>query len=134
MYTWSGSESYILKKTIVRLHMSATNTFHWLSRYQVVLNKRLLSEIILLIRMWVFEFCHNISCWVLSQFELLNFVTLWVFEIDQTLRWNSSQFKFLSFLPLVFFLVLLQLYFLSFVTIWVFEFFNNLSFWVVSTF
>ena len=81
-----------------RSQMAASNTSQWLSKCQVVLNKRLLSEIILLIRIYVFEVFHNLSCWVLSQLDLLNFVTVWVFESCPTLIWIISKFKFLSFI------------------------------------
>ena len=70
--------------------------------------KRLLSEIV---------FDQNLSFWVLSQFELLSFVTFWIVEFCHGLCfWNFSNFE-LSFVP-------------SKVTILVFEVFNNLSFWV----
>ena len=62
------------KKNAARLQMAASNTSHW-SRCQVVLNKRLFSEIVLLIK---FFLSHNWSCWILSQFEFLKFVKLWV--------------------------------------------------------
>ena len=39
-------------------------------------NKRLLSEIALLVRIKVFEVGYYLSCRALSQFELLNFVTV----------------------------------------------------------
>ena len=78
------------------LQMAASNTSHRMSRCQVVLNKRLLSETVLLTRIWVFKFFHNLSWWVLSQFEFyFYFVTVWVFEISQNLSWILSQFKFL---------------------------------------
>ena len=67
-----------------------------------------LSEIVLLIRIWAFEFCHNLSSWVLSQSELL----------------ILSQFEFLKLVKLLVeccpnssFTVLLQLKFLTFVKI-----------------
>ena len=70
------------------------------------------------ITIWVFEFCHNLIFWVLSQFEFLSFVTIWVFEFRQNLSfWVLSQFEFFSF-----------------VTIYIFKFCHNLSFWVSSQF
>ena len=38
-----------------------------------------------LVRIWIvrirfFELCHNLSFWVLSQFEFLSFVAIWTFE------------------------------------------------------
>ena len=92
-------------------------------RCHVVLNKRLLSEIVLLIRIWVFEFCHNFSSWVLSQFE---FWILLHFEFCQTE---------LIFVPIqVFFSFFLQFKLMSFVTILVFEFYHNLIVWALSQF
>ena len=49
------------------------------------------------------NFCNNLKCWVLSLFELLSFVTIWVFLV-------MSQLQFLSFFKLN----------LSFVTVWFF--------------
>ena len=94
---------------IARLQMADSNTSHWLSRCPVVLPERLLSEIVLLIRIWVFEVCHNLSCGVLSKFEVLNFVKSWVFEIYQTFIWIVchnfslsvwSQFKLIRFVKI----------------------------------
>ena len=48
------------KKHLVRLQMAALNTSHRLLRSQVVLNKRLLSAMVLLIRIRVFEVCPNV--------------------------------------------------------------------------
>ena len=83
---------------IARLQMAASNTYPSLLRCQVVLNKRLLSKIVLLLIIWVFEVCHNLSCWVLSQFVLWNFFT--IYGICQTLSWILSQFKFFSFVTI----------------------------------
>ena len=50
-----------------------------------------------------FSFCCNFSfvvLWVWSQFEFLNFVIIWVFELSQ---FELSRFKFLSFLTIQFF-------------------------------
>ena len=33
----------------------------------------------------VFEFHHNVSVWISSQFEVFSFITIWVFEIDHNL-------------------------------------------------
>ena len=78
--------------------LSRPSTRLW--RCQVVLNNRLLSEIYLLIKILVFEFCHNLSCLILSQFEFLkfsnfelNFVPIQVFEFC----YNSSFFFFFFF-------------------------------------
>ena len=90
--------------------------------WKFVLKKRFLSEIVILIRIWVLEFCHNFSCWVLSQFELLNFVIFWVLS------------NWVEFCPNSSLSVLLQFKFMSFVTIWFFEFFHNFSYWVLSQF
>ena len=67
------------------------------------------------VTIWVFEFCHNLSFKVLSQFVFLRFVTIWVF----------SQFEFLS---------LVTIWVLSFATIRFFEFCHYLSFQVLSQF
>ena len=86
---------------------------------------------------WVFEFCHNLSChilshwlfvkiWVLSQFEFFSLITIWVFEFHQ-----NSSFWVSSYLS---FWVSSQFEFLSFITIWIFEFYHNLSFWNSSQF
>ena len=62
---------------------------------------------------WVLSQC---SLWVLSQFEFLNFVTIWVFGFYKNLRfWVFSPFEFLSF-----------------ITIWVSKFYQNLRFLVSS--
>ena len=74
-------------KNIARSQMAALNTSHWLSRCQVVLNKRLLLEMVLLIRIWVFEFCHDLSCWVLSHFELF------IFFSQNFSFWHWSNFE-----------------------------------------
>ena len=120
---------------IARTQMAASNTSHRLSRCQVVLNKRLLSEIVLLIRIWVFEFCYIFSCWVSSQFELLNFVTFWVLSNWVEFCPNS---RFFSFVTIQVDELFLQFRFLSFVTIWivyflftilVIKFCPNVSFW-----
>ena len=61
-------------KNIARSQNSAQSTSHWLSRCQVALTKRLfkvVSEV---------EFCQTLSFWVLSEFEFLNCVAIWVFE------------------------------------------------------
>ena len=85
---------------------------------------------------WVFELCHNLSFWVLSQFEFLSFVTIWVFEFCHDLSfWVLSTFGFLSFVTFRFFIFILsQFLFFSFVTIWVFKFCHNLCFWFLSLF
>ena len=70
-------------------------------------------EFLRFVAIWVFEFCHNLSFWVLSQFEFCHILGNW----DFFLIWVLSQNEFLSF-----------------VTIWVFEFYHNLSFWVSSQF
>ena len=62
-----------------------------------------------------FKFCHNLSFWVLLQFEFFSFVTIW----------GSSQFEVCHNLSLVTIWVLSR---------WVFEFCHNLSFWVWSQF
>ena len=64
-------------------------------------------ELLSLITIWVFEFCHSLSFWVLSQFTFLNFGTFWVFKFCHILTfWALSHFMFLAF-----------------VTFWLFEFF-----------
>ena len=109
-------------KNIARSQMAASNTSHRLSRCQVFLNKRLLSEIILLNMIWVFKVCKNLSCWVLTQLELMNFVTVWVLEVCQTLIWIMSQCKLLSFVTIQVFEFCYHLFF-EFWTIWVFLWF-----------
>ena len=78
---------------------------------------------------WDFVFCHILSLWVMTQFEL-NFVTFWI--LSHLSFWVLSHFDFWSFVK--FWVVTnLVLEFLSFVTIWV-EFCHNLSFWVFLNF
>ena len=96
------------------------------------------------VTIWVFEFCHTLSFWVLSQFEFfLNFVTIWVWRYVTILVskfhhnlslifFILSQFEFLSFITVWVFLVSWQFVFLSFIAIWFFEFDHNLSSWVSS--
>ena len=103
-----------------------------------------------------YYYYHNLSFWVLSQFDFLRFVTVWVFEFCHSLivfvpSWfflkvfHSLSFWVLS--PIEFchiltfwvwsqfeFWVLYQFEFLSFVIIWVFEFCHNLSFGLLSQF
>ena len=86
------------------------------------------------------SFCHNLSfvtILVLSQFEFLSFVTIWVFEFCHKLKilvlaqlevlscqnfgfWVLSQFEFKSFV-IIWVFKLSHFKFLSFVTIWVFS-------------
>ena len=152
------------QKNIARLQKAAQRTSNRLSRCQVVLTKRLFWSFVInwvlspnefchplsFVTICLFEFCHNLICWVLSQFELvtiwafnnlscqdLSFVTIWVFEDCQNLSfvtiwvfktcynlkvWVWSQFEFLS---------LVTIWVLSWVTILVFEFCHN---WVVEFF
>ena len=58
---YKRKEKLYLKKNIARSQMAASNKSHRLSRCQVVLNKRLLSEFFF-IRILVFEFFNNLSC------------------------------------------------------------------------
>ena len=110
---------YFKSKNISRSQMVASNTSHWFLRCQVVLNKRHLSEIVLLHRIWAFEFCHNFSCWVVEFCHSLSFWNLSYFELN-FVQIQGSQFCYNSS-------------FLTFVTILVFEFCNNLSCWVFFT-
>ena len=108
---WKKTDSDIwganVVKNIARSQNAAPSTSYWLSRYQVVLTKRLLPEIeYSKFGFWVlsqFECCHNLSIWLSSQFEHLSIVAIWVFEF---LCYLSGQK-------------------LSFVTIWVFAFCHN---------
>ena len=111
--------------------MTASKTSHRLSSCQVVLNKRPLSET-------GFLYYQNLSFWVLSQFESLSFVTIWVVDICHSLSfWKLSNFE-LSFVPIQVFeflscWILSHIEFLKFVKLWV-EFCPNLSFWVMLQF
>ena len=89
---YSNIKIYI--KKIARSQKAALNAYHQLSRCQVGLNKRLLSEIVLLIRIGVFEFCNILICWVLSQFQFLKVVKLWVEFCPNSSFWVLLQFKF----------------------------------------
>ena len=67
------------------------------------------------ITIWVFEFCHNLIFWVLSQFEFLSFVKIWFFYFCHIFSFFLfchnlsflvlSQFEFLNFVAIIFFLV-----------------------------
>ena len=100
----------------------------------------------LIVRLWVFKICQNLSFWVLSQFDLefcynlsflilsqfrfFSFVAIWVFEF--VVIW------FFSFVAIwvvtIEFWVWSQFDFLRCVPIWVFVFCYNSSFWVLSEF
>ena len=117
--------------------MAASNISHRLSMCQVVHNKRLLSEIVFWLEfefmsfviIWVVEFCHNLSCRILSQFEFLKLVKLWVEFCP------NSSFRVLLQLHFLFiFCNYLSFWFWVFVTVCVFEFFHNFSLWVLSQF
>ena len=102
----------------------------------------------LIVRLWVFKICQNLSFWVLSQFDLefsynlsfwfyhnLNFLVLLLFEFWVCcylifwflLLFELSQLSF-EFGHNLTFCVVSQFKFLCFVTIQVFEFCQNLSF------
>ena len=94
-----------------------------------------------IVRIWVFEFCHNFSFWVWSQFKFLRFVAIWVvltfvaiWVLSQYELWVLSQFEFLHFVTIwvefccyLSFKVLSPFEFLRFVTVWVLDFCHNLS-------
>ena len=108
--------------TIKELKKKTSRDRKWLPRIHLIscwgVKLSLTKDFCQLLFFWLeFEFlsCHDWSCWFLSTFELLNFFTVWVFEICQTFSWILSQFRFW---------VLLQFKF------WVFQFCNSLSFWV----
>ena len=64
------------------------------------------------ITIWVFEYCHNLSFWILLKFVFFSFLTN--FDKTQKLKlnfWVLSQFEFLSFVTIWFFLVLSQFVF-----------------------
>ena len=71
------------------------------------------------------------GCLVLSQFEFSSFVTIWVFEFCHNLSFELSQFSFLVFYNLIFW-ILSFLKILCLVSVSVFEFCHNSSFWVLS--
>ena len=82
------------------------------------------------VRIWVFEFFHNLSLsfvtiWVLSQFRFLSFVAIWVFKFYWYLSLVTIWVEFCHNLG---FCVLSQFEFLSFVAIQIFKFCHNLSF------
>ena len=101
-----------------------------------------------ILSIWVFYIlsCKILSFWDLSQFKLLGFVTIWVFEFCHNLNLQfSHNLSFCVLSPPVFFFIVLspfhlfrlfshnlrfwvlsQFQFLSFVTIW--------FFWVLSQF
>ena len=140
-FSWYMHPKYqVDKKKIARLQKAPQNTSHRLSGCQIVLFKRLFVGDKFYIRIWVFEFghnwfffnfvtisgfefvtiwvvefCPNLSCWVLPQFELLSFVkiwvefvTVWAFEIchngnnvwlDSKAQRSFEQTNTLSFCP-----------------------------------
>ena len=117
------------EKTSQESRKAAPRTYHRLSRCQAVFTKICHQYYC---RYWYchychYQYCHNLIFWVLSQFELLSFVTIWVL----------SQFEFchklifFSFVTILVFEVF-YLIFLSFFTIWVFEFCDSLISWVLS--
>ena len=118
-----------------------------------------LSLITILVFEIVATFFSFVAIWVLSQFEILRFVTIWglrfvtirVFKFCHNARYYFeflSQFKYFSFvINLSFWIlsqfgishklscwVLLQFEFLSFVKIWIVWICNNLGSWVLSLF
>ena len=106
------------------------------------------------------DFCHNLSFWVLSQFEFISLVTIWIFEFCHNLSFfcchNLSSWvchnliekkkekmlqifvslpSLLSLMSQLSLLSLLsQMSLLICITIWFLEFGQNLSFWVLSQF
>ena len=76
--------------------------------------------------LWVFEFGPNLIFLVLSQFEYLSFVKIWVFEFCHKCVLSSV---IVCFHNLIFW-VLSQFEFLSFVKIRFFDFCHNLIFWI----
>ena len=114
---------------------------------------KLIFVIIHVLSQLVFEFCNNLSFWVLLQFEFLSLVTIWalqqsfvtisVFEFCHYFNfWVSSPFEFLSFVTIgVFefdynlsFWVPSQFEFFFFISVGVLDFHHNLNFWVLSQF
>ena len=86
------------------------------------------------VRFWIVEFCQNLGFWLLLEFELSSFVTVWV-----SLQLSSFTIAFLLFFPLILwvfsklkFIVLSQFEFWSLVTNQIVEFchiyFNFLQF------
>ena len=77
-------------------------------------------DILYFVTFWVFELLRNLSFWVESHFEFCHF---WYFELCHILIF----FEFCNILSHhnFTFLVFLKFKFLSFVTIWVFEFCQN---------
>ena len=71
-----GATSSSFRKKHCEIAKRCLKTSHRLSRCQVVPNKKRLSEFFFFCL--EFEFGHNFSCRVLSQFKLLNLVTVWV--------------------------------------------------------
>ena len=109
MYIWQYqccNILFLLKKASQESQNAAQRTLHQLSRCQNVLTKRpfKICHNSSVVTIWK-RFCHNMRK-VLSQFEFLSFVTIWVW----------SQFEFFGF----------NKYLVS-------EFCHNLSFWVVIT-
>ena len=82
-----------------------------------------------MVTFWVFEICYNLSFLVLSQFDYLSFVTIWVFGF-------LSQFDFFSFVTICFFFSFVIIWILIFVTIWFlalsqFKFLSFVNIWVL---
>ena len=102
-------------KTSRESRKAALRISHQLSRWQFVLLKyvtittvttaTVTTVTITYVTISVFEFCHNLICLVLSQFDFLSFVTSWALEFCCNLFfWVLSQFKFflLLFFPQIF--------------------------------
>ena len=100
--TWFIRTIPSLQKTLQESQKAAPRTSHRLSRCQVVFTKRCHH---CYCHYYYFHYYHyyyyyNLSFWVLSQFELLSSVTIWVFEFCHHLFFFSLVtiiiFEFLS--------------------------------------
>ena len=151
-------------KTLPRVHLIGCRGVKllWLKDFFVCQKLSCQDKIFLsFVTIWVLSFCHDLSFCVLSQFECLSFLTIWicknlsflvapfsVFEFDKIWSFQLShlkflslvtiwvfelfQFKFLSLFKILVFSVLSQ-FELIFVTIWIVAiwFFSFLAIWVL---
>ena len=112
--TWSCECLCYQRRTLQEWQNAAQRTYHPLSRCQVVLTKRPFKDLSLI------ELCHNLTFWVLSQFDFLSYHNLNFWVCHNMTFWFCHNMSFW---------VLPQLEFLSFVTISVVDFCHNLTFW-----
>ena len=101
------------RKTSRESRKTALRTYYRLSKCHIVFTK-----ICQYTYYCHYYYYHNLSFWVLSQFDFLCFVTIWVFKFCRSLSFQ----------------ILSEVVFFIFFKIQIFEFCHNLIFWVLSQF